>query len=164
MHRQVRQYARKNIKVGMSMTEIAEMIENATRALVGEDGLKAGIGFPTGVNRNHIAAHFSPNAGDKTVLEYEDVIKIDFGVQVNGRIVDSAFTMSFDHTYDQLIAAVNDATNTGVREAGIDVRMGDIGAAIQEAMESYEVVIGSKTLPSKLSPVPASLAVLAHRR
>jgi methionyl aminopeptidase len=78
------------------------------------------------------------------------VIKIDFGVQVNGRIVDSAFTMSFDHTYDQLIAAVNDATNTGVREAGIDVRMGDIGAAIQEAMESYEVVIGSKTLPGKL--------------
>jgi methionyl aminopeptidase len=69
----VRQYARKNIKVGMTMTEIAEMIENATRALVGEDGLKAGIGFPTGVNRNHIAAHFSPNAGDKTVLEYEDV-------------------------------------------------------------------------------------------
>ena len=66
VHRQVRQYARKNIKVGMTMTEIAEMIENATRALVGEDGLKAGIGFPTGVNRNHIAAHFSPNAGDKT--------------------------------------------------------------------------------------------------
>lgn len=66
VHRQVRQYARKNIRVGMTMTEIAEMIENATRALVGEDGLKAGIGFPTGVNRNHIAAHFSPNAGDKT--------------------------------------------------------------------------------------------------
>ena len=87
------------------------------------------------------------------VLEYEDVIKIDFGVQVNGRIVDSAFTMSFDHTYDQLIAAVNDATNTGVREAGIDVRMGDIGAAIQEAMESYEVVIGSKTLPGELQSV-----------
>lgn len=66
VHRQVRQYARKNIRVGMSLTEICEMIENGTRALVEENGLKAGVGFPTGVNRNHIAAHFSPNAGDST--------------------------------------------------------------------------------------------------
>jgi len=27
----------------------------------------------------------------------------------------------------------------GVREAGIDVRLCDIGAAVQEVMESYEV-------------------------
>jgi len=33
------------------------------------------------------------------------------------------------------------------QEAGIDVRMGDIGAAIQEAMESYEVEVNGKTLP-----------------
>jgi len=66
VHRQVRGYARKNIKPGMTMTEIVEMIENGTRALVEENGMKSGIGFPTGVNRNHCAAHFSPNAGDKT--------------------------------------------------------------------------------------------------
>jgi len=44
---------------------------------------------------------------------------------------------------------VKDATNTGVREAGIDVRVGDIGAAIQEAMESYEVEIGGTVFPVK---------------
>lgn len=32
-HRQVRKFARDNIKPGMSMTDIAEMIEDATRAL-----------------------------------------------------------------------------------------------------------------------------------
>jgi methionyl aminopeptidase len=51
--------------------------------------------------------------------------------------------------YDNLLAAVKDATNTGVREAGIDVRMSDIGAAIQEAMESYEVEINGTTYPVK---------------
>jgi len=66
---------------------------------------------------------------------------------VIGRIIDSAFTLTFDPVYDNLLAAVKDATNTGVREAGIDVRMGDIGAAIQEVMESYEVEIGGKTYP-----------------
>lgn len=35
------------------------------------------------------------------------------------------------------------------QEAGIGVRMSDIGAAIQEAMESYEVQIGGQTLPVK---------------
>jgi methionyl aminopeptidase len=65
VHRQVRAYARRTIKPGMSMTEIAENIENGTRSLVEGDGFEAGIGFPTGLNVNHIAAHFSPNAGDK---------------------------------------------------------------------------------------------------
>lgn len=65
VHRQVRQYARANIKPGMSLTEIATMIEDGTRALVEENGMQSGIGFPTGVNRNHCAAHYSPNAGDK---------------------------------------------------------------------------------------------------
>ncbi|SGY46855.1 BQ5605_C001g00476 [Microbotryum silenes-dioicae] len=147
VHRQVRSYARKNIKPGMSMTSIAEMIENGTRALVEENGLRSGIGFPTGLSRNHCAAHYTPNAGDSIVLKAEDVLKVDFGVHVNGRIVDSAFTMTWEPTYDNLLLAVKEATNAGIKEAGIDVRMGDIGTAIQEVMESYEVEVGGKTLP-----------------
>lgn len=66
VHRQVRQYARSRIQPGMQMTDIAEMIENGTRNLVEENGFKSGIGFPTGLSRNHCAAHWTPNAGDKT--------------------------------------------------------------------------------------------------
>lgn len=64
VHRQVRKYAQKTIKPGMTMTEIANIIENGTRALVEEDGLESGIGFPTGLSLNHCAAHYSPNPGD----------------------------------------------------------------------------------------------------
>lgn len=63
-HRQVRAYARKTIRPGMTMTDIAEMIENGTRSLIEENGMESGIGFPTGLSRNHVAAHYSPNAGD----------------------------------------------------------------------------------------------------
>ena len=66
VHRQVRKYARKTIKPGMNMTEIANLIEDGTRALVEEDGLESGIGFPTGLSLNHCAAHYSPNPGDTT--------------------------------------------------------------------------------------------------
>jgi len=108
---------------------------------VEENGLEAGVGFPTGVSLNHCAAHYTPNAGDTTVLQSGDVLKVDFGVHVKGRILDSAFTLTWEPTYSKLLEAVKDATNTGIREAGIDVRLGEIGAAIQETMESYEVEI-----------------------
>ncbi|MCJ1485328.1 Methionine aminopeptidase 2 [Schaereria dolodes] len=155
IHRQVRQWAQRNVKPGQTLTEIAEGIEDSVRALTGHPGLeegdniKGGMGFPTGLNINHCAAHYSPNAGNKMVLQKGDVMKVDFGVHMNGRIVDSAWTMTFDPVYDNLLAAVKDGTNTGIREAGIDVRMSDIGAAIQEAMESYEVEIGGQTFPVK---------------
>ncbi|KAI7786477.1 methionine type metalloexopeptidase [Diaporthe eres] len=154
-HRQVRQWAQKWIQPGMGLTEIANGIEDSVRALVGHSGLEegdaivAGMGFPTGLNLNDIAAHYSPNAINNKVFGQDDVMKIDIGVHVNGRIVDSAFTMAFDHKYDNLLDAVKAATNTGVKEAGIDARLGEIGGAIQETMESYEIELDGKTYPIK---------------
>jgi len=93
--------------------------------------LKSGIAFPTGCSLNNVAAHFSPNPGDTTVLAYDDVMKIDFGTHINGRIIDTAFTVAFNPTYDKLLEAVKDATNTGINGAGIDVRIGELGGLIQ---------------------------------
>ena len=121
VHRQVRQYAQKNIKPGQTLTEIAEGIEDSVRALTGHQGLeegdnlKGGMGFPCGLSINNCAAHYTPNANNKMVLQQGDVMKVDFGAHLNGRIVDSAFTMAFDPVYDPLLAAVKDATNTGIR-------------------------------------------------
>lgn len=64
VHRLVRKHARKFIHPGMTMTDIANGIEDTVRALVEENGLEAGIGFPTGLSRNNCAAHYTPNAGD----------------------------------------------------------------------------------------------------
>jgi len=57
-HRQVRKYAQQNIKPGMTLTEIAEMIENGTRALTGHQGLEEGD--------NIRAASLSPRASAST--------------------------------------------------------------------------------------------------
>lgn len=149
VHRLVRKHARKFIRPGMTMTEIANGIEDSVRALVEENGLEAGIGFPTGLSLNHCAAHYTPNAGDTIVLQKEDVLKVDIGVHVRGRILDSAFTLTFEPTYDKLLEAVKAATNSGIQEAGIDARLGEVAGAIQETMESYEVEVGGKVYPVK---------------
>ncbi|XP_037960689.1 methionine aminopeptidase 2B [Teleopsis dalmanni] len=148
-HRQTRQYMQKFIKPGMTMIEICEELENTARRLINENGLEAGLAFPTGCSLNHCAAHYTPNAGDTTVLDYDDVCKIDFGTHIKGRIIDCAFTLTFNNKYDKLLEAVREATNTGIKEAGIDVRLCDIGAAIQEVMESYELELDGKTYPIK---------------
>lgn len=154
-HRQTRQWAQKNIKPGMSLLDIANGIEDSVRALVGHQGLeegdalKAGMGFPVGLSINHCAAHYNPNAGNKMILQQEDVMKVDIGVHVNGRIVDSAFTLAFEPRYEPLLEAVKAATNAGVKEAGIDARLGEIGGIIQEVMESYEVELNGTTYPVK---------------
>jgi hypothetical protein len=121
-HRQVRQYVQTLAKPGVTMSKLAQEIEDGIRALVGHpgietgDALKAGQGFPTGLALNNCAAHWTPNPGAKeVVLQYDDVLKIDFGVHVNGRIVDSAFTVAANPVYDNLLAAVKAATNAGLR-------------------------------------------------
>ncbi|KAL4988200.1 MetAP 2-2 [Aspergillus falconensis] len=156
VHRQVRKWTQERVKPGQGLMEIAEDIDDGVRALLGHaglepgDSLKAGLGFPTGLSLNNVVAHYTPNPGQRDIiLQSSDVMKVDFGVHINGWIVDSAFTMSFDPVYDNLLAAVKDATNTGLKTAGIDVRISDVSAAIQEAMESYEVEIGGKTFPVK---------------
>lgn len=122
VHRQVRHWVQETARPGTTLTELAVGVDDGVRALLNNPGLEpgsalqSGLGFPTGLALNNCVAHFTPNPGQKEiVLKSSDVMKVDFGVHINGWIVDSAFTMSFDPTYDNLLAAVKDSTNTGIR-------------------------------------------------
>ena len=64
------------VKPGLKMVDICETLENSVRQLIQVDGLEAGIAFPTGCSLNYVAAHYTPNAGDNTVLQYDDVLKL----------------------------------------------------------------------------------------
>ena len=64
---------------------------------------------------------------------------------MQGRIIDCAWTLSFNSKYDPLLRAVQAATETGIKTAGIDARLCDIGAAIQVAlgvMVGYFLTLG----------------------
>jgi len=72
----VRKHIRKIAKPGVKMIDLVETLEGCVRDLRGASGLEAGIAFPTGCSLNHVAAHWTPNAGDSTVLQYNDVMKL----------------------------------------------------------------------------------------
>ena len=73
------------------------------------DPFKSGIGFPIGLSINECAAHWTPNPGEKRVLEETDLVKVDFGVHYDGCIIDSAFSFSLSDKYDALIKIGKDA-------------------------------------------------------
>ena len=148
-HRQTRMAIKKIIRPGIKLIDMCEQLENTARTLVGENGLESGLAFPTGCSLNYCAAHWTPNAGDQTILKEDDVMKVDFGTHVNGRIIDCAFTVHFNPKYDPLVEAVKEATNAGIKAAGIDVRLCDVGEIIQEVMESHEVELDGKTYQVK---------------
>lgn len=122
MHRQTRRWLWDTVRPGQTLLSIAEGIEDSVRALLGNDGLgpgdcrKSGMGFPTGICLNNQVAHYTPNRGQKeAVLQEKDVMTVDFGVHINGWILDSAFTTAFDPMYEDLLAAVKAATNAGIK-------------------------------------------------
>ena len=149
VHRQVRKYICNIVRPGMLMTDLCQRLEEKSRELIMANGLNSGIAFPTGCSLDWIAAHWTPNAGDKTVLEYDSVCKLDFGTHVNGRIIDCAFTLAFNPVYEDLLTAVRDATAAGIKASGIDVRICDVGTEIQEVMESHEIELHGKVYPVK---------------
>jgi methionyl aminopeptidase len=147
-HRQVRRFIQPLLKPGIPIINICELLENKTRELLG-DTVKSGIGFPTGLSLNDIAAHDSANPNDTRTLEYDDVCKIDFGTQINGNIIDSAFTVAFNPVYKPLLNSSKDGTWTGIKMAGVDVLISEVTEAIQEVMESYELIKDNKVYPIK---------------
>src|SRR3990170_7236051 len=73
-------FAKSLINENEKLLNIAEKIEQK----IAELGAKPG--FPVNLSINENAAHYTPDLDDPTILRPGDLIKVDFGVQVNGCI------------------------------------------------------------------------------
>ncbi|WP_406660194.1 type II methionyl aminopeptidase [Methanolobus sp. ZRKC3] len=128
---QVRSEAKDRIKVGASLLEVAEFVENRTLEL-GADG----CAFPCNISRNDEAAHATPLLGDDDVFA-EDVVKLDLGVHVGGYIADSALTVDLSGNYADLLKASEDALYAAIDTVANGVNTGDIGAVIEDTINSH---------------------------
>jgi methionyl aminopeptidase len=185
VHKHVRRKMRDSniISPGTPLIDIANFIETETKEYTAIllDSLNAGgkhsgmnsktttinggIGFPVGLSVNNCAAHYHPHSSDTDkILSNSDILKVDFGTEINGWIVDSAFTTrvsgppaktvnstptplksisphSFtDDDCDSLIFCMKEATETGIRNIGIDGSLSDWSASIEEVIRSYDNV------------------------
>ncbi|KAK2385893.1 methionine aminopeptidase 2B [Trifolium repens] len=93
-----------------------------------------------------VAAHWTPNSGYKTVFQYDDVMKLDFGTHVDGYIVDCAFTLAFNPMFDPLLEASMEATYTGIKTITRATSIGLRRASMRwkAKTKSYNFHVGAK--------------------
>jgi methionyl aminopeptidase len=140
IHKQVRGELYPLLRPGVKLLDLANFVEKRTVELSNEkNSLNKGIGFPIGLSINNCAAHYHPCENDPTQLKHDDIIKVDFGVEVGGWIIDSAFTVYFDDRHEPLANAVREATELGIKNAAVDADIDEWSRSIQEVMEAHEV-------------------------
>jgi len=125
--------AKKTIKPGQKLLEIAESIEKNIQE-VGQEA-KAKPAFPVNLSLNENAAHFTPGTTSKDVLEEKDILKVDLGAHVDGFICDTAFTLNFDNSHAKMIEAAELALENALGIAKEGIEIGRIGKEIEETIQ-----------------------------
>jgi len=128
---EAREYARSFIKKGMPLIKIADEIEEKIFSLGGKPA------FPTCLSVNEIAAHATPAHNDSRIAE--GILKIDFGVHIDGWIADTAFSMDLENSEEnkKIIRASEEAVKAGIKTMKKGAKLGEVGKAIGEKIESF---------------------------
>lgn len=119
------------ITAGSTHLEVARDIEQLIRERGGEPA------FPVNLSIDNQAAHRTPAPDEETVFRSQDVVCLDIGVHVDGFVADGATTVDLSGQHTALIESAEDALSTALDavESGVDVR--DIGALIEQTIESH---------------------------
>ncbi|KEZ50618.1 MULTISPECIES: type I methionyl aminopeptidase [Metabacillus] len=134
----------KLLKPGVTTLEIDSFVDKylADHGAVPEQKGYKGYEFATCASINDEICHGFPR---NQPLNDGDIVTIDFVVNLNGALADSAWTHAVGNVSDQALKLM-DVTKTamykGIEQAVIGNRLGDIGHAIQDYAEgeSFSVV------------------------
>jgi methionyl aminopeptidase len=136
--KEVKIFAKKLIKPGMKLIDIANGIDDKILELGAEPA------FPVNLSLNEIAAHFTPSGDDKTIAE--GVLKVDIGVAIDGYIADTAFSVDLTDggEFGEMLK-LNEkvlVSATGAIKPGVKVH--EIGDAVQDVLEKWNKENNSK--------------------
>ncbi len=126
---QVRDEAADRCEVGTGYLELSEWAEERIRELGGDPA------FPVNVSVDEEAAHGAAGPDDDREVG-EEVVKLDIGVHIDGWLADTAVTVDLRGEPD-LVAASEEALDAALDLVEPGVAAGDLGAAIEETIESY---------------------------
>jgi methionyl aminopeptidase len=127
--REVRQWILGNVRAGSGLLDVAEKIE---AEIVRRGGQPA---FPTGMGVNEVTAHYAPQEDEVGVIQESDVVKIDYGVHIDGYIADTSITITENPQYQSLLEATEKALQAAIDVVKRDKRIGEIGKAISSVAE-----------------------------
>ena len=119
------------VREGVPVRELCERVEREIVALGGQPA------FPCNVGINEVAAHYTSPWDDASVVPRDAVVKVDFGVHIDGYINDSAVTVSLSPVYRSMIDVADEALHAGIAVIAHGVRFSDVGEQIQRVITQY---------------------------
>ncbi|MBU4308717.1 MAG: type II methionyl aminopeptidase [Nanoarchaeota archaeon] len=131
---QVRDWIKPQIKKDMLLLELAEKIEGK---IVELGGVPA---FPTNLGINDMTAHYTPAYNDEA--KAKGLLKIDFGVCVDGWLSDTAFSVDLENSEEnkKLIEVAEKALENAIEIINSKTSLGEVGKIIQQTIESKGLV------------------------
>ena len=119
------------VKPRMKLIDIANEVDK----LIEEKGAKPA--FPVNLSLNEVAAHYTPSADDETIAE--GLLKIDLGVEIEGCIADTAFSLDLteDKRFEEMIELNKRALDKVLLKIKPGIRIEDIGNTVQGEVEKY---------------------------
>jgi len=159
--REVREWIRGNVRTGIGILEIAVKVEEEITKRGGQPA------FPTGIGVNDVTAHYAPQEDEERRIEADDLVKIDYGVHIDGYLADTSITISDNPKHQPLLDATERALHAAIDTAKRDRRIGEIARAIEvlatsegfkpisnlsgHTVQQY-VVHAGKSIPSLYTP------------
>ena len=134
------QHMKAHVRPGISTGELDALCEAFIRSHAGaEPAFKGLYGFPGSacISINEEVVHGIPSR--KRVLHDGDIVKLDFGVKLEGMYTDSAITVpvgEIDELTQRLLEVTKRSLDAGIAAATSENHVGDIGAAVQAVVEA----------------------------
>jgi len=135
-----------NANIGDICTYGDKEIESEVAKVYAKKKMEKGIAFPTCISVNEVAGHFSPFRSETYTLKDGDLVKIDFGIHIDGFIAQVAHTIvvvgpevaTVEGRKADVIAAAYNAIQAAVRTIKPGNTNYDVTEVIGKVAESYK--------------------------
>lgn len=135
-------YLKRQVAVGMTTKDLAELAKQELQRLGGEPvflGYPGAYPFPDiiCISLNNEVVHGIPSTSKQ--IKNGDIVSLDFGVKYRGMITDGATSVvvgTSNDEKDRLIATTRRAMLAGIATLEDGVRTGTVGAAIEAVLHS----------------------------
>jgi methionyl aminopeptidase len=128
---QVRGFVRTMPILDKPVLEVCEQVEAKILELGGRPA------FPCNVGINEVAAHYTSPWNDTSSIPAGSLVKIDFGVELDGFATDTAIAISLNPVYDSMIVAAETALQEALAAVAPGRKLSDIGTVVEKCIHRY---------------------------
>ena len=116
---------------GRKVVDVCEEVEAKIREFGGKPA------FPCNVGINEVAAHYTSPWDDASLVPDGSIVKVDFGVELDGFATDTAMPVSLSPAYDSMIIAAEAALQEAVSAVAPGRKLSDVGGVVEKCIERY---------------------------